>query len=79
MKKHLTEGVRINKFLAVAGICSRREADKYIEAGNKEEAQAALPCAISAVDRAYTKGIFHKNAAARKKAQLSIKLNKIGA
>ena len=33
VEKHLTEGVRINKFLADAGICSRREADKYIEAG----------------------------------------------
>ena len=32
-EKHLTEGVRINKFLADAGVCSRREADKYIESG----------------------------------------------
>lgn len=28
-----SEGVRINKFLADAGVCSRREADSYIEAG----------------------------------------------
>ena len=27
------EGVRINKFLSEAGICSRREADRHIEAG----------------------------------------------
>lgn len=32
-EKHLTEGVRINKFLADAGVCSRREADTYIESG----------------------------------------------
>ncbi|MBI9067031.1 MAG: rRNA pseudouridine synthase [Salinivirgaceae bacterium] len=28
-----TEGVRLNRYLANAGICSRREADKYIESG----------------------------------------------
>ena len=27
------EPIRINKFLAEAGICSRRDADKIIEAG----------------------------------------------
>ena len=26
--------VRINKFLSEAGVCSRREADRQIEAGN---------------------------------------------
>lgn len=27
-------GIRINKFLSEAGVCSRREADREIEAGN---------------------------------------------
>ena len=27
------EKVRLNKYLSAQGICSRREADKYIEAG----------------------------------------------
>lgn len=27
-------GIRINKFLSEAGVCSRREADRQIEAGN---------------------------------------------
>ena len=27
-------GVRINKFLSEAGVCSRREADRQIDAGN---------------------------------------------
>ena len=27
------ESIRLNKFLAISGICSRREADKYIDAG----------------------------------------------
>ncbi len=30
----MTEGIRINKFLSEAGVCSRREADRQIEAGN---------------------------------------------
>ena len=32
-KTHPKEGVRLNKFIANTGICSRREADKFIEAG----------------------------------------------
>ena len=28
------ESVRINKYLSAAGVCSRREADRQIEAGN---------------------------------------------
>ncbi len=32
-KTHAKEGVRLNKFIANTGICSRREADKFIEAG----------------------------------------------
>ena len=27
------EGIRINKFLSEAGVCSRREADRALEAG----------------------------------------------
>ena len=27
------DGVRINKYLSEAGICSRREADRYIQNG----------------------------------------------
>ena len=27
-------GVRINKYLSEAGVCSRREADRQVEAGN---------------------------------------------
>ena len=28
------EGIRINKFLSEAGVCSRREADRHINEGN---------------------------------------------
>lgn len=30
----MPEGVRINKYLSEAGVCSRREADRQVEAGN---------------------------------------------
>ncbi len=30
----MPQGVRINKFLSEAGVCSRREADRQAEAGN---------------------------------------------
>ncbi len=30
---NMPEGIRINKFLSEAGVCSRREADRQIEAG----------------------------------------------
>ena len=48
-----------------------------VEAKDKAAAEAALKGAISAIDRAYTKGIFHKNAAARKKSSLTKLVNKL--
>ena len=30
----MTEKIRLNKFISDSGICSRREADKYIEQGH---------------------------------------------
>ena len=50
-----------------------------VNAGNKEKAQVALVGAISAIDRAYTKGIFHKNAAARRKSTLARLVNGMNA
>ena len=31
--EYMTDGIRLNKYMAQAGLCSRREADRYIEAG----------------------------------------------
>ena len=33
-KENVADGIRLNKYIANAGICSRREADVYISAGN---------------------------------------------
>ena len=44
---------------------------------NKAEAVGAYAVAVKKLDQAAAKGILHKNTAARKKSQLSIKLNNI--
>ena len=48
-----------------------------IEAGNKAEAEAALQVAISEISKAASKGIYHKNTAARKISRLTVAVNKI--
>lgn len=45
---------------------------------NKEEAKAAYTQAVKKIDMAVSKGILHKNTAARKKSALTLKLNKLG-
>ena len=47
--------------------------------GNKADAEAAFRTAVKKIDQAVSKGIVKKNTASRKKAQLALKLNKIGA
>nr|VFK24029.1 MAG: small subunit ribosomal protein S20 [Candidatus Kentron sp. MB]VFK34113.1 MAG: small subunit ribosomal protein S20 [Candidatus Kentron sp. MB]VFK76747.1 MAG: small subunit ribosomal protein S20 [Candidatus Kentron sp. MB] len=42
-----------------------------IEAGDKAQAEAAFKVAVPIVDRMATKGIIHKNKAARHKSRLS--------
>ena len=42
----------------------------------KAAAQAALKNAISAIDKAASKGVYHKNTASRKKSRLTKMINK---
>jgi small subunit ribosomal protein S20 len=44
---------------------------------DREQAQLALTQAVQALDKAVTKGILHKNAAARKKSRLTKKFNSL--
>ncbi|MDR1625840.1 MAG: 30S ribosomal protein S20 [Spirochaetia bacterium] len=46
-----------------------------VEAKNKEKAGAAYVSCQKVIDSAAGKGVFHRNAAARKKSRLSAKLN----
>lgn len=44
---------------------------------NGDNAQEALRKAVKSIDMAASKGVIHKNAAARKKSRLTKKLNKL--
>ncbi|GHU50754.1 30S ribosomal protein S20 [Clostridia bacterium] len=48
-----------------------------VNAGDKDAAQAQYPKTVSAIDKACSKGIFHKNTASRKKSRLAKLVNKI--
>jgi len=48
-----------------------------IDAGDKEAAQSAFQVAVPIIDRMATKGLIHKNKAARHKSRLSAKIKAI--
>ena len=52
-----------------------RKFNEAVEAGNVEEAKVLLSDASKKIDQACTKGVIVKNTAARKKSNLSKKLN----
>ncbi len=45
--------------------------------GDRAAAEVAYKAAIQTVDKAVTKGILHKNTAARKKSSMTLQLNKM--
>ena len=49
-----------------------------IEAGNKEAAGTALTAAIPVIDGMVSKGIMHKNKAARHKSRLNAQIKALG-
>ena len=51
--------------------------DAALESGDKAVAEAAYKLAVKAVDQGVNKGIVNKNAAARKKSSMTLKLNKL--
>ena len=50
-----------------------------VAAGDATEAQRLLPAAHKAIDQAAANNTIHKNAAARKKSKLTLKVNAIPA
>ena len=56
---------------------ARNKADAAVAEGTKDEAAVAYKVAVKHVDKAAANGLMHKNKAARKKHQLTIKLNAI--
>lgn len=54
-----------------------KKVEAAIAAGDKEAAQANLLVAISAIDKAASKGVYHKNNASRKVSRLTAAVNKM--
>ncbi len=50
--------------------------DAALVNGDMAQAEAAYKDAVKKIDQAAAKGIIHKNAAAHKKSQFTLKLNK---
>ena len=55
----------------------RAATEAIAEGTRSDESDAALKNAVSALDKAVTKGTLHRNAAARKKSRLTRQYNKI--
>jgi small subunit ribosomal protein S20 len=53
------------------------KAEKLISAGKRDEAQAAVTTAVSALNKAAAKGVLHPNNASRRQARLMKKLNSV--
>ncbi len=64
-----------NRVLRGSTRTALRKAHFAIENGDKEEAQAAAMLATKTLDKAASKGIIHKNKAARQKSRLMQQLH----
>lgn len=54
-----------------------KKVDAAITAGDKDLAKAALKAAIIEIDKATSKGVYHKKTSSRKISRLTLALNKI--
>ena len=54
-----------------------KKVDAAVAAGDKELAKANLQLAISEIDKATSKGVYHKNTSSRKISRLTLAVNKI--
>lgn len=50
-----------------------------IAAGDQEQARAALNATVSLIDKSTQKGVLHRNAAARYKSRLTVRVNQMSA
>ncbi len=73
IRKKTMRNVRIKSALRT----SIRRFEDAMKGPDQEEAAQKLYNAVRAIDKAVTKGILHKNAAARKKSRMTKKFNKI--
>ena len=76
-KRVVTSQVRADRNKAIKSRVKTfvKKVDAAVEAKDKAAAEAALPVAIAEISKAASKGIFHKNTAARSKSALAKRLN----
>ncbi len=67
-----------NKSIRSGVKTAMKKVEAAVAANDKEAARAALTAATSAIDKAETKGVYHKNNASRKVARLAKLVNSIG-
>jgi small subunit ribosomal protein S20 len=51
-----------------------KKVDAAIEAGDKSAAETAYKAAVPSIDKSVTKGLIHRNKAARHKSRLNAKV-----
>lgn len=56
-----------------------KRVEAAIQGGNQDEAKTALTAAIPVIDRMASKGIIHKNKAARHKSRLTARVKAVNA
>ena len=66
-----------NKSVRSATRTEIRKFREAVESGDKASAEAQLRVASRKLDKAVTKGVFHRNSAANKKSNMARALNKM--
>lgn len=55
-----------------------KKVEAAVAANDKAQAQAQLPLAVKEIEMASSKGVYHKNTAARKVSRITKLVNKLG-
>lgn len=78
-KRVITSQVRADRNKAIKSRVKTfiKKVDAAVEAKDKAAAEAALPVAIAEISKAASKGIFHKNTAARKVSRITKAVNSL--
>lgn len=66
-----------NKMIKSGVKTAVKKVDAAIAAGDKEAAKAALLNATSVIDKATSKGVYHKNTSSRKIRRMTVAVNKM--
>ena len=76
-KRVITNQVRAERNKAIKSRVKTyvKKVDAAVAAGDKAAAEAVLPVAIAEISKAASKGIFHKNTAARKVSRITKAVN----